>query len=52
VTVSIEVLRAQQRRRERSFQDFWNQLEGKTSFGVSAEVVSAKFAKISEETVL
>jgi hypothetical protein len=49
VTVSIEVLRAQQRRRERSFQDFWNQLEGKTSFSATAELVTAKLASIKEK---
>ncbi len=48
--VSIEVLKAQQRRRERGFQDFWSRLEGKSSFGVGAEAVSAKFTVIEKET--
>lgn len=48
MTVSVEVLRANQRRRDRGFQDFWAIIEGKRSFGATAELVTAKLAGIKE----
>jgi hypothetical protein len=48
MTVSIHVLRANQRRRERGFQDFWANIEGKRSFSTTAELVTAKLAGIKE----
>jgi hypothetical protein len=46
--VCLEVLKAQQRRRERGFSDFWLNIEGKRSFGATAEFVTAKLASIKE----
>jgi len=46
VTINIEVLRAMQRKRERSFQDFWLGIEGKRSYAATVETISLKFAKM------
>lgn len=48
MTIHIEVLRANQRRRDQGFQDFWAGVEGKRSFGATVDIVTAKLASIKE----